>query len=456
MRAQGNQDKLDQQATAVSRKAAGRSSPYTGPAAGILGLQSAIGNRAVVQMLRAAGDPRAQDEHQHSAGCGHQSEQQPAVQRSTVPDVLRSSGRPLDEATRTDMEARMGADFSAVRIHDDSAAKASAAEVRAHAYTVGNHIVIGEGGGDKRTLAHELTHTIQQSRGPVAGTDNGEGLRVSDPSDRFEREAEANASRVMALPAPGHHSHSAETRPGAMQSSTDDASATVQRMPAEGEHHGEDWEVRLALHHPDHPATPSAEDHVAGLPENSEEEVYLVRGVSPTQKKHLEKDMIRGSFISFSKMLQKADASAGKPAREHAEGYVNQTRDDETAKLVEFSTDPTIAKVFSEEARFAYLLTVRIKRKYLIKGSFGEKGWIAKQSAPFEIVAVRRTDRHTQGVTMLTEEEFRAAVEKEKMAEFLHSIQDTVALAAHMAGFQGADKVKEAKRIAEARKAFTD
>lgn len=132
-----------------------------------------------------------------------------AVQRSSVHDVLRGGGRPLDTGTRTDMEARLGADFSDVRVHDDSAAKASAAEVGARAYTSGNHVVIGDGGADRHTLAHELTHVIQQRQGPVAGTDNGSGLKVSDPSDRFEREAEANAHRVLSGPAPEAHAEAA-------------------------------------------------------------------------------------------------------------------------------------------------------------------------------------------------------------------------------------------------------
>ncbi|WP_420711027.1 DUF4157 domain-containing protein [Streptomyces sp. NRRL F-2580] len=147
-------------------------------------------------MLRRAGHPWAQEGHRHSADCGPQQTEQP-VQRSTVPDVLRSSGRPLDDNTRTEMEARLGADFSDVRIHTDTTARASAAEVGARAYTSGSHVVIGEGGADKHTLVHELTHVIQQRQGPVSGTDNGDGLSVSDPSDRFEREAEANARRAM-------------------------------------------------------------------------------------------------------------------------------------------------------------------------------------------------------------------------------------------------------------------
>ncbi|MFH8381400.1 DUF4157 domain-containing protein [Kitasatospora sp. NPDC018058] len=166
--------------TARSARGGGRA-----PLSGLAALQSTAGNRAVVQMLRRAG----------AAGPGQRVGG--AVQRSTVHDVLRTPGRPLDAAVRSEMEGRMGADFSAVRIHDDSAARASAAEVGARAYTSGNHVVIGEGGGDRHTLAHELTHVLQQRHGPVAGTDNGAGLRVSDPSDRFEREAEANAVRVM-------------------------------------------------------------------------------------------------------------------------------------------------------------------------------------------------------------------------------------------------------------------
>ncbi|WP_052397626.1 DUF4157 domain-containing protein [Streptomyces sp. NRRL F-5123] len=142
-----------------------------------LSLQRTAGNAAVVQMLQRSG--RAGD--------------------TPVHDVLRTGGQPLGDATRTEMEARLGADFSDVRVHTDAAARASAADLGARAYTSGNHIVIGDGGSDKHTLAHELTHVLQQRQGPVAGTDDGSGLKVSDPSDRFERAAEANATHVMRL-----------------------------------------------------------------------------------------------------------------------------------------------------------------------------------------------------------------------------------------------------------------
>ena len=50
-------------------------------------------------------------------------------------------------------------------------------------------------------MAHELTHVVQQRSGPVDGTSAPGGIKVSDPSDRFEREAAANAERAMATPA---------------------------------------------------------------------------------------------------------------------------------------------------------------------------------------------------------------------------------------------------------------
>jgi hypothetical protein len=80
--------------------------------------------------------------------------------------------------------------------------------VNAHAYTVGSNIVFQrdqyDPGSDsgKHMLAHELTHVVQQRSGPVDGTSAGGGIRVSDPSDRFEREAVSNADHLMSQPAP--------------------------------------------------------------------------------------------------------------------------------------------------------------------------------------------------------------------------------------------------------------
>jgi hypothetical protein len=104
------------------------------------------------------------------------------------------------------MEARLGNDFGDVRVHDDGRAHDSAVAVNAHAYTVGSNIVFQRDRYDPSsadgqvTLAHELTHVVQQRNGPVDGSPAAGGIKVSDPSDRFEREASANAAAVMSAP----------------------------------------------------------------------------------------------------------------------------------------------------------------------------------------------------------------------------------------------------------------
>ncbi len=126
---------------------------------------------------------------------------------SPVLDVVGDGGgQPLDPQVRADMEGRLGADFSDVRIHTGAKAAQSAAAVSAQAYTVGNEIVAGSfapsSADGRHTLAHELTHVLQQRKGPAPGTDTGAGVTVSDPSDSFEQEAEAVATRVLSGPQP--------------------------------------------------------------------------------------------------------------------------------------------------------------------------------------------------------------------------------------------------------------
>lgn len=91
-----------------------------------------------------------------------------------VDEVLRSTGEPLEPATRAFMESKFRHNFSEVAIHSDAIAAESAESVDARAYTVGRHIVLGGGQPPLRSvegqslLAHELTHVVQQSRGGPA------------------------------------------------------------------------------------------------------------------------------------------------------------------------------------------------------------------------------------------------------------------------------------------------
>lgn len=126
----------------------------------------------------------------------------PNVAPPIVHEVLRSSGQPLDTATRQFFEPRFGRDFSRVRVHTDSRAAESARSVNALAYTVGQNIVFDMGQYSPKAkngqslLAHELTHTVQQARlgaELLAGS-----LRVSQPNGADEREAETVAERIVA------------------------------------------------------------------------------------------------------------------------------------------------------------------------------------------------------------------------------------------------------------------
>jgi hypothetical protein len=120
---------------------------------------------------------------------------------SVAPDSVRraldSPGVPLDADTRTFFETRMGHDLGAVRIHSGPEAAASAVEISARAYTVGNSIVLGPGTAKEVApasglLAHELTHVVQGT-GP---TPAGAPLHVGAAGSPAEREAEQVAAEV--------------------------------------------------------------------------------------------------------------------------------------------------------------------------------------------------------------------------------------------------------------------
>ncbi|MEM9213245.1 MAG: DUF4157 domain-containing protein [Cyanobacteria bacterium P01_F01_bin.150] len=82
----------------------------------------------------------------------------------------RGGGSPLSDKTRSFMEPRFGADFSGVRIHE---APKEAGAIGAQAFTHGQDIYFNSGkynpgsSGGKELLAHELTHTIQQTGGKI-------------------------------------------------------------------------------------------------------------------------------------------------------------------------------------------------------------------------------------------------------------------------------------------------
>lgn len=95
-----------------------------------------------------------------------------AVASEAVNDQVNSTkgnGNSIDDSTRSFMENRFGADFNDIKIHTDGEAIQMSRDLNAKAFAVGNDIYFNEGqyqpqsSAGKHLLAHELTHTLQQS-----------------------------------------------------------------------------------------------------------------------------------------------------------------------------------------------------------------------------------------------------------------------------------------------------
>lgn len=134
--------------------------------------------------------------------------------RSGVQQALNSSFRPLDAAADRGSggDARFNFDLSRVRIHAGAEAARSAAQLDAEAYTIGPHIVFGQGRYDpysaqgRSLLAHELTHVAQQGAEQPGLDSDVSRNQASASNDSREAEAEyVAASSTAGLPAPGLH-----------------------------------------------------------------------------------------------------------------------------------------------------------------------------------------------------------------------------------------------------------
>lgn len=80
----------------------------------------------------------------------------------------RGRGAQLPDDVRRSMEEAFGADFAAVRVHDDASSHEANVRLTARAFTTGTDIFFGTGAyrpsapTGKRLIAHELAHVVQQ------------------------------------------------------------------------------------------------------------------------------------------------------------------------------------------------------------------------------------------------------------------------------------------------------
>jgi len=94
------------------------------------------------------------------------------IEEPNLEEKLKSNqgtGQKMDTVTRSYMETGFGADFGRVNIHTDATAVQLNRQLGAEAFAHGNDIYFNEGrynpesNQGKHLLAHELTHTIQQT-----------------------------------------------------------------------------------------------------------------------------------------------------------------------------------------------------------------------------------------------------------------------------------------------------
>lgn len=151
---------------------------------------------------------------------------------ASVYDVLRSPGEPLEDATRRQHDRALGHDLRSVRVHTDRDAARAARELRAHAFTFGQHVVLAGDAPHPRSpdgralLRHELTHAVAHQEPWDAKTRTLGALDLQPADSADEREAQ-RAGRFVddGDDADGGHDHLATEVAEATVADTADSEA---------------------------------------------------------------------------------------------------------------------------------------------------------------------------------------------------------------------------------------
>jgi hypothetical protein len=188
---------------------------------GLMALQAAVGNRAVVGLLQ----PKRVCPSEYGS-----------VQVHEAAKLGISGGRGALPHLEAIQQSFGRHDVTGVVAHTGEQATTGAAAMGAAAFTMGNHVAFA-GSADLRTAAHEAAHVVQQRAGvQLAGG-------MGQIGDRYEQHADAVANLVVqgrsaeslldqyAAPAPGPQTtHSPETqRQAAPAGQRNDAGHVIQR-----------------------------------------------------------------------------------------------------------------------------------------------------------------------------------------------------------------------------------
>jgi|GEM_PF-5747244 len=267
-------------------------------------MQQTHGNRAVHRFLQRS-----------AAGSGAT-----ATEEVPIADRIRSragGGSSLDAGVQRQLESGIGADMSGVRVHTDPEADNMTKSVDAVAFTTGNDIFFRSGtynpGSEQgmRLLAHEATHTVQQSQGPVSGTPSAGGVSISDPSDSYEQAAEASAARVVSGQSAAPAQRMASSAPSVQRAEDDEEvqamrASTYNSTPVQRAEDEEEVQTMRASTYNSTPVQRAAED---------EEEVQTMRtatyssmpSVQRAAEEEEEMQTMRASTYSSMPSVQRAE-----------------------------------------------------------------------------------------------------------------------------------------------------
>lgn len=160
----------------------------------ILQLQRRIGNHAVLRLLRANTIEPNDIKEFNSTDANLRITTRYSNRPHSLDKVLSDETKGTQIPHKDEMENRFGANFQNVQAIMSGDAKNISEKLGAKAFTYGNNIIFKENPPDKKTVAHELTHVLQQTR-PNYSSNNG-GYEVSSHNSAAEREAE-NISEAL-------------------------------------------------------------------------------------------------------------------------------------------------------------------------------------------------------------------------------------------------------------------
>jgi len=202
----------------------------------------------------------------------------------------RSTGHPLDKATRSFFEPRFGHDFSQVRVHSGTVAASSARAIQAHAFAAGNDIYFAAGKYSPETdtgrklLAHELTHVVQKAESGAERLSRQEDGGISDAGTQTAHKDDELDAGTGTHPADPSSDDGQFNFEGVMLS-TDSISIVVE-IEKYIEEHGLDDAISFAAHFESELRTAEYnQQDRSGVPDENDKEVKRLkkmREVAPT------------------------------------------------------------------------------------------------------------------------------------------------------------------------------